>query len=88
MALKWPIGARSGEVLNLEWSRIDFDKSRVYLYPKNQKSRKHGTLILMPPSRIALLNREAFHMEHCLDSSWVFCQQIVGWCKLGKISIV
>ena len=66
-------GMRKGEMLHLEWSRVDFRQNLIYL--DTQKNGRRGSVPLNPIARHALLNRARFRAEQCPASPWVFCDQ-------------
>ena len=47
-------GMRSGELLGLEWSRVDWDQNLIYLDPPHQKSRRQGSVPLNAQALAAL----------------------------------
>ncbi|KAA3634549.1 MAG: site-specific integrase [Proteobacteria bacterium] len=68
-------GMRSGEMLGLEWKRVDLRENLVYLDGEHQKSGRVGSVPLNREARAALLARASFRSEHCPDSPWVFCDK-------------
>jgi len=66
-------GMRRGEMLGLEWRRVDLQADLIYLEAPHQKSRKRGSVPLNATARTALLARARFRAEHCPASPWVFC---------------
>ncbi len=64
-------GMRSGEMLGLEWSRVDLRQNLIYL--DTQKNGKRGSVPLNQTARQALLNRARFRAEHCPAAAHVFC---------------
>jgi integrase len=68
-------GMRPGEMLNLEWSRVDLGANLVYLGSDDQKSGRVGSVPLNKAARKTILSRARFRAEHCPDSPWVFCNK-------------
>lgn len=74
-------GMRAGEMLWLEWDRVDLHNNRVRFDAvvgqerTTQKNGKAGTVPLNQGARAALLNRARFRAEHCPGSPWVFCHR-------------
>lgn len=66
-------GMRSGELMGLEWSRVDLSAGVLYLEGRRVKSGKRRALPLNAEARSALLSRARFRAEHCPASPWVFC---------------
>ena len=66
-------GMRKGEMLGLEWKRVDLKANIVYLGSQHQKSGKHGSVPLNQAAREAMLSRANFRATHCPDTPWVFC---------------
>jgi integrase len=65
-------GCRSGELLGLEWSRVDLQSKMFVLEAEHTKSRKRRSVPLNQVAYEAILGRKAFIEEHCHDSPWVF----------------
>jgi integrase len=76
-------GMRPGEMLWLEWRRIDlqeglvvFDAARTGPDAKTgQKNGKAGRVPLNRDAREALILRARFRATWCPDSRWVFCRK-------------
>ena len=66
-------GMRSGEMLNLEWGRVDLQRCRVEFGALDQKSGRSGQVPLNREAREALLSRARFRATYCPDAPWVFC---------------
>jgi len=64
-------GMRKGEMLALEWNRVDFRQNLIYL--DTQKNGQRGSVPLNRTAREALLNRARFRAEHCPAARHVFC---------------
>jgi integrase len=65
-------GMRRGEMLKLEWQRVDLDEGLVYLRGADQKNGKFGSVPLNATAKAALVRRDAFRQENRLSSPWVF----------------
>ncbi len=68
-------GMRKGEMLGLEWSRVDLKNNLAYLTGMDQKSGRYGSVPLNSEARVALLSRANHRATHCPDSPWVFCDR-------------
>ena len=66
-------GMRSGEMLGLDWSRVDLKGQLIYLGARDQKNGKVGSVPLNGEARSALIARARFRATYCPDSAWVFC---------------
>ena len=58
-------GMRPGEMLKLEWSRVDLKTNLVYLTAGDQKNRKVGNVPMNQEVRRAILSRARFRAELC-----------------------
>lgn len=67
-------GMRSGEILKLEWDRVDFGARLIYFRVANQKSRVPGSIPLNDWALEVLRRRQAFRRKYCERSPWVFCR--------------
>lgn len=67
-------GMRKGEMLGLEWRRVDLHRGLVYLEAEHQKNGRFGSVPLNEEARVALLARARFRATHCPQSKWVFCR--------------
>lgn len=68
-------GCRVGELLGLEWSRVDFSANLIYLDTQHTKTRKRRAVPINDAARGALLNRQAFQKGRCPSSPWVFAHE-------------
>lgn len=68
-------GMRSGEMLKLEWQRVDLGQRLVYLRPQDQKNHSSGSVPINDTAKDVLLSRFRFRQTHCPDSRWVFCHK-------------
>ena len=67
-------GMRRGEMLGLEWARVDLKQGLVHLYDVHTKTARHRSVPLNRSAREALLAQARFRAAHCPDSPWVFCK--------------
>ncbi|MGH8510150.1 MAG: site-specific integrase, partial [Gammaproteobacteria bacterium] len=67
-------GCRSGELLGLEWTRVDFQGSLIHLEARHIKAGKRRSVPLNEGAREALIDRARFRSEHCPGSPWIFCR--------------
>ena len=65
-------GMRRGEVLGLEWVRVDLNAGLIYLKGRHQKNGKVGSVPLNQTARDALVRRDEFRVQYCPKSPWVF----------------
>jgi integrase len=68
-------GMRRGEMLGLEWSRVDLKARLVYLEAEHTKTARRRTVPLNTDAYRAMLNRAKFRAAHCPASPWVFCDE-------------
>lgn len=68
-------GCRKGELLGLEWSRVNLHDRHIRLDGNHTKSGKRRFVPLAEEARQALLNRARFRAEHCPASPWVFAHK-------------
>jgi integrase len=68
-------GMRPGEILGLEWSRVDLSRNLIYLGTDDQKNGKMGSVPLNERAREAIIARARFRASNCPASSWVFCNR-------------
>ena len=68
-------GLRPGEILGLDWSRVDFERDRIVFAPADQKNGKFGVVPLNHEAREALISRARFRATWCPKSSWVFARK-------------
>lgn len=66
-------GMRRGEILGLEWQRVDLRSDLIYLDAKHTKTKRRRSIPLNATARDSLLNRVQFRAKHCPSSPWVFC---------------
>ena len=68
-------GMRRGEMLGLEWRRVDLRSDLVYLNPQHTKTKRRRSIPINAVAKDALLGRARFRAVHCPDSPWVFCHR-------------
>ena len=68
-------GMRRGEMLGLEWRRVDLQEGLIYLEAQHQKSGRIGSVPLNKEARAAIISRANFRATHCPSSPWVFCNK-------------
>ena len=65
-------GMRRGEMLGLEWRRVDLQRRVISLEAAHTKTGKSRSVPLNDNARAALINRARFRAERCPGSPWVF----------------
>jgi integrase len=65
-------GCRKGELLGLEWSRVDLKQNFLVFEAKHTKTEKRRSIPLNKDARQVIIDRARFRAEHCPDSPWVF----------------
>lgn len=65
-------GARRGELLGLEWSRVDFDHCLILLEPENNKSRRRRSIPLNETAVAALREIQGWQASVVPGAKWVF----------------
>jgi integrase len=68
-------GCRAGELLGLEWARVDLRSNLFFLEEAHTKAKKRRSVPLNDSAREAILSRARFRAEHCPASPWVFCKK-------------
>jgi integrase len=68
-------GMRKGELLGLEWRRVDLQAALVHLEPANTKTGKRRSVPLNRLAREAILNRMRFRGQNTPASPWVFAHR-------------
>ena len=68
-------GLRRDEALELEWSRVDLGRNRLFLGALDQKGKHTSEIPINALAREALLQRANFRATHCPDSPWVFAHE-------------
>lgn len=68
-------GMRKGELLGLDWRRIDLKAGLIHLDSGHTKTGKRRAVPVNDEARAALLSRLRFRAEHCSASPWVFCDK-------------
>lgn len=65
-------GCRSGELLGLEWRRVDLSEKLIHLEGEHTKNGKRRSVPLNQAAFDVILNRARFRAENCPGSPWVF----------------
>lgn len=68
-------GMRTGEILGLEWRRVDFQQGYLLLGAGDQKNGKMGSVPMNQTAREAILSRARFRATYCPAAPWVFCDK-------------
>ena len=68
-------GMRKGEMLGLDWQRVDLESRLIYLGAGHQKNGRLGSVPLNKEAYMAIQARAEFRQLHCRSSSWVFCDR-------------
>ena len=68
-------GMRRGEMLGLEWQRVDLKEGLIYFQGVHQKNGKLGSVPLNEIAKGALRRRAEFHARHCPNARWVFAHK-------------
>jgi integrase len=65
-------GCRRGELLGLEWSRVDLDAGLIVLNAQHTKNGKRRYIPLNSEAKKAISSRKLFVEQNCPRSQWVF----------------
>jgi len=68
-------GCRKGELLALEWRRVDHQAGLIYLEAEHTKTGRRRSVPLNKVARAAIINRMRFRAQYCPASPWVFCNK-------------
>lgn len=68
-------GMRTGEMLGLEWRRVDLKQGQILLGANDQKNGRSSSIPLNRTAREAILSRARFRAVNCPGSLWVFCNR-------------
>jgi integrase len=68
-------GCRCGEMLGLEWSRVDLHSKLILLESEHTKNKKRRSVPLNKEAYSAIIGRASFRAEFCPDSPWVFAHK-------------
>lgn len=68
-------GCRAGELLGLEWGRVDLGRGLLLLEAQHTKTARRRSVPLNADAREALLSRARWRAQHCPASRWVFCDE-------------
>jgi integrase len=65
-------GCRKGELLGLEWERVDLHENLIWLGSNHTKNGKRRSVPLNTEAKHALISRFSYRSTACPDSRWVF----------------
>jgi integrase len=68
-------GCRKGELLGLEWRRVDLQGNLIHLEAEHTKTGRRRAVPLNREARAAIISRARFRAQHCPASPWVFCRK-------------
>ena len=68
-------GMRTGEILNLEWNRVDLHRGYILLGAGDQKNGLAGSVPLNQTARDVILSRARFRATHRPAAKRVFCDR-------------
>lgn len=68
-------GCHSGELLGLEWRRVNLQERLLFLEANQTKAGKRRSVPLNEMLRQAIVNRRRFRAKHCPASPWVFARE-------------
>lgn len=68
-------GCRAGELLGLEWQRVDLQAGLIHLEGHHTKAGRRRSVPLNQTARRAILSRARYRAENCPASPWVFCRK-------------
>jgi integrase len=68
-------GCRKGELLNLEWRRVNMKARLILLEGVHTKAGKRRSVPINQAAHNALMQRLRFRAQHCPRSPWVFCHK-------------
>lgn len=68
-------GCRRGELLGLEWRRVDLQAGLIHLEAEHTKSGKRRSVPINALARESLKNRLRFRAKYCPNTPWVFCNR-------------
>jgi integrase len=68
-------GCRKGELLGLEWQRVDLHQRVIHLEAHHNKSKRRQTIPINEEARNALISRARFRTQYCPSTPWVFADK-------------
>ena len=68
-------GCRAGELLGLEWRRVDFQTKLIILEPENTKAGRRRAVPMNRTALETMVKRLQYRDQHCASSPWVFCKE-------------
>jgi integrase len=63
---------RKGEMLGLEWCRVDLQAGLIHLQARHTKTAKRRSIPMNAEARTAIMGRFRFRAQYCPGSPWVF----------------
>lgn len=66
-------GMRRGEMLGLEWRRVNLQAGLIHLEARDTKAGRRRSVPLNQEARAVIVRRMAYRAQHCPASPWVFC---------------
>ncbi|HTT07404.1 MAG TPA: site-specific integrase [Gammaproteobacteria bacterium] len=68
-------GCRRGELLKLEWSRVDLKRNLIHLDGSHTKTGRRRSVPLNSMALEVLSSRARFREKYCPDNPWVFAHK-------------
>jgi integrase len=68
-------GCRKGELLGLEWKRVDLQAGLIHLEAEHTKAGRRRSVPINSEARAAIIGRARYRAQHCPDSRWVFSHE-------------
>ena len=68
-------GCRKGELLGLEWKRVDLQAGLIHLEAEHTKAGRRRAVPMNREARAAIIGRARFRAQHCPGSQWVFSRE-------------
>ncbi|HHL71914.1 MAG TPA: site-specific integrase [Bacteroidetes bacterium] len=68
-------GCRKGELLGMEWKRIDLQAGIIHLEAEHTKTGRRRAVPMNKEARAAIISRARFRAQHCPASPWLFCRK-------------
>ena len=66
---------RRGELLKLEWRRVDMQTSLTQLEAEHTKTARRRAIPMNREARFAIINRARWRAQYCPSSPWVFAHK-------------
>jgi len=68
-------GCRKGELLRLEWVRVDLQAGLIRLEADHTKTQRRRGVPMNADAQEAMLSRARYRARYCPASPWVFCHE-------------